>query len=267
VPLTDMAARNAKPREKPYKLSDSKGLYLQVQPNGSKLWRLKYRFNGKERRLAFGAYPEVTLSRARERQIEARRVLDRGIDPGEFKKQAKRAAVVADANTFKAVAREWFLKHSSGWAKSHTDKVLLRLENDLFPWLGSRPVAAIDASELLETIRRIESRGALDAAHRCLRYSSQVFRYAIATARAKRNPASDLRGALPPAKGGHFASITDPDKVGALLRAIDGYEGALVTRCALRLAPLTFVRPGELRTAEWAHSTWTALNGVFPPSG
>ena len=248
-----MAARNAKPREKPYKLSDSKGLYLQVQPNGSKLWRLKYRFNGKERRLAFGAYPEVTLSRARERQIDARRVLDGGIDPGELKKQAKRAAVVADANTFEAVAREWFLKHSSGWAESHSDKVLLRLENDLFPWLGSRPVAAIDASELLETIRRIESRGALDAAHRCLGYSSQVFRYAIATARAKRNPASDLRGALPPAKGGHFASITDPDKVGALLRAIDGYEGALVTRCALRLAPLTFVRPGELRTAEWAH--------------
>jgi integrase len=127
------------------------------------------------------------------------------------------------------------------------------MENDLFPWLGSRPIVSIEADELLETIRRIEARGALDSAHRCHGYCGQIFRYAIATARAKRNPASELRGALPPAKGGHFASITDPDKVGELLRAIDGYEGGLVTRCALRLAPLTFVRPGELRTAEWSH--------------
>jgi integrase len=264
MPLTDLLVRAAKPREKLYKLSDSKGLYLQVEPNGSKLWRLKYRFNGKERRLAFGVYPEVTLSRARERQLEARRVLDEGIDPGELKKQAKRAAIVASANTFEAVAREWFLKHANGWAASHSSRVLLRLENDLFPWLGSRPVAAIDAGELLETVRRIEGRGALDSAHRCLGYSSQIFRYAIATARAKHNPAADLRGALPPAKGGHFASITDPEKIGPLLRAIDGYEGAFVTRCALRLAPLTFVRPGELRTAEWAHFDLDAREWRIP---
>ncbi len=264
MPLTDTMVRNAKPRAKPYKLSDSKGLYLQVEPSGSKLWRLKYRFNGTERRLAFGIYPDVTLSRARERQIEARRVLDEGIDPGELKKQARRAAVVADANTFEAVAREWFLKHSARWADSHSCKVLLRLESDLFPWLGHRPVSAIEATELLETIRRIEARGALDAAHRCLGYSSQIFRYAIATARSKRNPAADLRGALPPTKGGHFASITDPEKVGELLRAIDGYEGALITRCALRLAPLTFVRPGELRTAEWEHVDIDAAEWRIP---
>jgi hypothetical protein len=201
---------------------------------------LKYRFNDIERKLSFGAYPEITLSAARDRQLEARRLLESGIDPGELKKQAKRAASVAGANTFEAIAREWFLKFSSSWAESHSSRVLLRMENDLFPWLGSRPIVSIEADELLETIRRIEARGALDSAHRCHGYCGQIFRYAIAAARAKRNPASELRGALPPAKGGHFASITDPDKVGELLRAIDGYEGGLVTRCALRLAPLTF---------------------------
>jgi integrase len=251
--LTDTAAKSAKPGEKAYKLSDAKGLYLLVNPNGSKLWCLKYRFNDTERKLSFGSYPQVTLAAARERQLEARRLLDSGIDPGEYKKQAKRAASIASANTFESIAREWFLKFSAGWAESHSSRVLLRLENDLFPWLGSRPIVSIEADELLETIRRIEARGALDSAHRCHGYCSQIFRYAIATARAKRNPAADLRGALPPAKGGHFASITDPDRVGELLRAIDGYEGGLVTRCALKLAPLTFVRPGELRTAEWTH--------------
>jgi hypothetical protein len=176
MPLSDMVARNAKPREKVYKLSDANGLYLQVEPNGSKLWRLKYRFNGKEKRLSFGAYPAVTLAQARERQLDARRLLGNDVDPGEIKKHAKRAAVVAGCNTFEAVARKWFVKFSSGWAASHSSKVLLRLENDLFPWLGSRPVASIEADELLATIRRIESRGALDSAHRCLGYCSQIFR-------------------------------------------------------------------------------------------
>jgi|SRR5579859_1798697 len=262
--LTDTAARNAKPREKPYKLSDGHGLYLQIEPNGSKLWRLKYRFNEKEKRLSFGAYPAVTLARAREQQGEARRLLATGIDPGEYKKQTRRAAVVASTNTFEAVAREWYLKFSSVWAKSHSSKVLLRLENDVFPWLGSRPIASLEADELLETIRRTESRGALETAHRCLGYCGQIFRYAIATGRARRNPASDLRGALPPFKSTHLASITNPDGVGELLRAIDGYQGALVTRCALRLAPLIFVRPGELRKAEWAHFDLAAAEWRIP---
>ncbi len=251
--LTDVGVRNAKPRERIYKLGDERGLYLQVEPRGSKLWRLKYRFAEKEKKLALGVYPDVTLAQARERQLEARRLLANGIDPGEYKKQAKRAARVAAANTFESVAREWFSKFAPGWADSHSSKVLLRLENDLFPWLGPRPVAAIEADELLQVIRRVEARGALDTAHRCLQSCGQIFRYAIATARAKRNPAADLRGALPPAQGGHFASIIDPAGVSELLRAIDGYKGSLVTRLALRLAPLTFVRPGELRTAEWAH--------------
>ena len=145
------------------------------------------------------------------------------------------------------------MKHSPGWAESHSSKVLLRLENDIFPWLGSRPIGAIEAPELLETVRRVEARGALDSAHRCLGCCSQIFRYAIATTRAKRDPATDLRGALPPPVGGHFASITDPEAIGELLRAIDGYQGNLRTRCALRLSPLVFVRPINLRKAEWIH--------------
>jgi Arm DNA-binding domain len=184
--LTDTAARNAKPGEKPYKLSDVHGLYLQVEPSGSKLWRLKYRFNDKEKRLSFAAYPVVTLAQARERQLEARRLLGTGVDPGEYRKQSRRSAVVASANTFEAIAREWFLRFSSVWAKSHSSKVLLRLENELLPWLGSRPIASIEAVELLESIRRTEARGARETAHRCLGYCGQVFRYAIATGLAAR---------------------------------------------------------------------------------
>lgn len=253
MPLTDVAVRTAKPREKLFRMSDGKGLYLQVEPNGSKLWRLKYRYFEREKKLALGSYPEVTLAYARELQIDARRLLASGIDPCEHRRQAKRTAKTAAVNTFEAVAREWFAKFSVNWAKSHSSKVLLRLENNLFPWLGSRPIGGLEADELLETIRRVENRGALDTAHRCLGYCGQVFRYAIATGRARRNPAADLRGALPSTHAKHFASITDPDGVGELLRAIEGYRGSLITRLALRLAPLTFVRLGELRKAEWAH--------------
>lgn len=252
--LTETAVRNSKPREKPYKLSDEKGLYVQVNPNGSKLWHLKYRFADKEKRLAFGPYPTVTLAMAREERTEAQRLLRDKVDPGEYKKQAKRAAKVAAANSFEAVAREWFAKFSPKWAESHSCKVLLRLENDLIPWLGSRPISSIEADELLVTIRRVEHRGALDSAHRCLGTSSQIFRYAIATSRAKRNPAADLRGALPPVPDdNHFPSITDPDRVGELLRAIDGYKGNLTTCCALRLAPIVFLRPINLRKLRWEY--------------
>jgi integrase len=250
--LTETAARNAKAAEKTYKMFDAKGLYLLVNPNGSKLWRMKYCFNDSEKKLSFGTYPEVTLAGARDKQMEARRLIDRDIDPGEHKKQTKRAAKVAAANSFEAVAREWFAKFSSKWAESHSSKVLLRLNNDLIPGLGSRPISTIEADELLVTIRRVEARGAIDSAHRCLGTSSQIFRYAIATSRAKRNPAADLRGALPPIPDDdHFPSITDPDQVGELLRAIDGYKGNLATCCALRLAPLVFLRPINLRTLEW----------------
>jgi hypothetical protein len=184
--LTDTAVRNAKSRDKSYKLSDGKGLYLQVEPSGSKLWRLKYRFVGKEKKLSLGAYPEVSLAQARDRQIDARRTLANGVDPGELKQQGKRTARIMVANSIESVAREWFAKFSPTWADNHKDKVLLRLENDIYPWLGSRPIAAIEADELLQVLRRVEARGALDTAHRCRGTCSQVFRYAIATTRAKR---------------------------------------------------------------------------------
>jgi integrase len=191
---------------------------------------------------------------AREQQAEAQRLLRNKVDPGEYKKQSKRAAKVATANSFEAVAREWFTKFSSKWAGSHSCKVLLRLDNNLISWLGSRPISSIEADELLATIRRVENRGALESAHRCLGTSSQIFRYAIATSWAKRNPASDLRGALPPLpEDNHFPSITDPDKVGELLRAIDGYKGNFTTCCALLLAPLVFLRPINLRKLRWEH--------------
>jgi len=262
--LTETAIRNAKPREKSYKLGDGRGLYLLVEPNGSKLWRLKYRFAEKDRKLSFGRYPQVTLARARERQLEARRLIDGEVDPLEHKQQEKRATRLANSNSFEAVGREWFLKFSATWAASHSSKVLLRLENNLFPWLGPRPIRSLEAVEILEALRRIEARGALETAHRCLAYCGQIFRYAIATGRAIRDPASDLRGSLPPARGKHLASITDPQGIAELLRAIDGYHGGERTRCALRLAPLTFVRPGELRQAEWSEVDFLAGEWRIP---
>ena len=249
--LTDTAIRNAKPSQKPIRLFDGGGLYLEVSPAGGKLWRLKYRFDAKEKRLALGIYPDVTLAKARERRDEARRLLTEGIDPGENRKIQKAAKTERSANSFEFVAREWFAKFKPGWADTHSDKIIKRLENDVFPWLGGRPIAEITAPELLVCLRRIEGRGALDTAHRAQQNCGQVFRYAVQTGRAVRDPSSDLRGALPPAQREHYASITDPDAVAELLRAIEGFRGTFVVQCALRLSPLFFVRPGELRKAKW----------------
>lgn len=247
--LSDLAVRAAKPGEKPFKVTDGQGLYLLVNPNGSRWWRWDYRRpEGNRNTLSLGVYPDVSLKQARERRDEARRLLADGIDPG-AKRQAEK---IAQSDSFEAVAREWFAKFSPNWAPSHSSKIITRLEKDIFPWVGSRPVNAITAPELLTCLRRIESRGALDTAHRAHQNCGQVFRYAVATGRAERDPSSDLRGALPPATHVHYASITEPEKIGALLRAIDGYDGTFVSRCALRLAPLVFVRPGELRAAKWA---------------
>lgn len=250
--LTDTAVRRAKPTEKARKLADEKGLYLLIQPTGGKLWRLDYRFNGVRKTLALGSYPDVSLASARERRDDARKLLANDIDPGEYRKIQKAAKIERAANSFEVVAREWFAKHSPNWAASHADKIIQRLEKDVFPWLGRRPIGEIKAPEVLACLRRIETRGALDTAHRAQQNCGKVFRYAVATGRAERDPTGDLRGALPPAKVGHFAAITDPDEVGALLRAMDDVSATFVVKCALRLAPLLFVRPGELRTAEWA---------------
>jgi integrase len=250
MPLTDTGIRKVKPETKPLKLFDERGLFLLVNPNGGKWWRFKYRFAGKEKLLALGGYPDVTLKEARERRDEARKLVANGIDPSENRKAQKMAN--GGGNTFEVVAREWFAKYSSGWAKDHGNRILRRLERDIFPWLGEKRAGSISASELLAVIRRIENRGALETAHRALGNCGQVFRYAIATGRAERDPSGDLRGALPPAKGEHFAAVTEPRQAAELLRVLDGYEGSPIVRCALRLAPLVFVRPGELRKAEWA---------------
>lgn len=250
--LTDTAIRKAKPGEKSVKLSDERGLYLLIATNGGKWWRFDYRFAGKRKTLSMGVYPDVGLADARERRDEARKLITQGIDPGENRKAQKAARDERAANSFEVVGREWFAKHSPNWAKSHADKIIARLENDLFPWLGSKPIAEIKALDLLTCLRRIEERGAIDTAHRALQNSGQVFRYAIATGRAEHNITADLKGALPPAKSGNFAAITEPAKVGALLRAMDAVNATFVVKCALRLAPLLFVRPGELRTAQWS---------------
>ena len=250
--LTDTTIRHAQPRDKPRKLFDGRGLYLEVAPSGGKWWRLKYRFAGKEKRLSLGVYPDVSLKQARQRREEARQLLAREIDPSEYRKAQKAAREQRSANSFEAVAREWFTKHSPNWATSHASRILSRLERDIFPWIGGQPVALLTAPQLLTVVHRMEQRGALETAHRCLQNCGQVFRYAVATGRADRDPSWDLRGALPAVKGKHFAALTDPKQVGPLLRVLDGYQGTLIVRCALRLAPLVFVRPGELRRAEWS---------------
>jgi integrase len=249
MPLTDVRVRSAKPHAKTVKLFDGGGLYLEVSPAGGKWWRWKYRYGGKEKRLSLGVYPDVSLKSAREKRAAARQQLAAGIDPGQARKAEKIAQ--AGAESFEAIAREWHAKFSPGWVASHGDRILRRLDKDIFPWLGDRPIAEIRAPELLAVLRRIESRGAQETAHRAMQNCGQVFRYAVATGRAERDPTGDLRGALPPPKEKHHASIIEPKRIGELLRAIDAYEGFFATKCALRLAPLVFVRPGELRKAQW----------------
>lgn len=249
--LTVVQVKSAKPREKAYKLADEKGLYLLVNPNGSKLWKLKYRFAGIEKKLSLGAFPEVSLADARDRREEAKKQLVKDIDPGVLKNSIKRSKKLAAENSFEAIAREWHAKFSSKWTNEHGERILIRLEQNVFPWIGRRPIMEVTAPELLSALRRVESRGAIETAHRILQICGQVFRYGIATGRAERNPAADLVGALAPTKKQHHASITDPIEVGKLLRVINDYHGRFITKCALQLAPLFFVRPGELRRAEW----------------
>tara|TARA_R110002073_G_scaffold84268_1_gene201014 strand:+ start:697 stop:1914 length:1218 start_codon:yes stop_codon:yes gene_type:complete len=249
--LFDTALRNAKPGLKPYKLYDEKGLFLIVTPAGGKWWRYRYKFNGKEKELSFGTYPDVGLQKARDKRDAARKLLADGVDPSEHRKAQKASRLSKSANSFEVVAREWFAAHEPNWGKSHSSKIIRRLEKEIFPWLGNRPIHEITAPELLTSIRRIQNRGVLETAHRTLANCGQIFRYAIATGRTERDTAADLRGSLPPVKEKHHASITDPKAIGGLLRAIKGFSGSYITMYALQLAPMVFVRPGELRRAEW----------------
>jgi len=260
MPLTDTAVRNAKPAAKPFKLADGGGMFLLVTPNGARYWRMKYRIDGREKLLALGVYPDVPLKLARERRDEARKLLANGVDPS----AQRQAAKVATADTFEAVAREWIAKYSPSWSPVHADNILRRISRNLFPWIGARPIGAITAPELLRVLRRIEERGALETAHRAHQNAGQVFRYAVATGRAERDPSGDLRGALPPVNSKRMASIVDPVRIGELLRAIDGYSGTFAVRCALRLAPMTFVRPGELRKAAWSEIDLDAAEWRIP---
>jgi integrase len=253
--LTDIQVKTAKSAEKDYKLTDGNGLYLLVAASGGKRWRFKYRFGGKEKLLAFGTYPDISLKEARDKRHEARNMVANGIDPGAERKELKRAEQEQQEiveNSFEVVAREWHSKFSSQWSPGHAKTTMDRLERDVFPWLGNMPVANVKPVDLLGVLRRVEGRGALETAHRVRTICGQVLRYAVATGRAERDSAADLRGALPPVREKHHAALTDPKEVADLLRAIECFKGTFHVKCALRLAPMFFVRPGELRQMEWA---------------
>ncbi|WP_175891466.1 MULTISPECIES: tyrosine-type recombinase/integrase [Burkholderia] len=254
MPLTDTQIRNARynPDGTGNRLSDGGRMYLQIVQSGAKYWRLNYRFNGKDKTLALGVYPDVSLAAARKKRDEAREKLAAGIDPGESKKAEKRTQRLNAENSFEAIAREWHAKYASSWSESHGSRILRRLEVDAFPWIGGKPIADLAPPDVLDVLRRVEKRGALETAHRLHANIGQVCRYAVATGRASRDVTADLRGALPPVQQEHMAALTDPKQVAELLRAIDGYQGTFPVICALRLAPLLFQRPGELRAAEWA---------------
>jgi integrase len=254
MPLTDTAIRNAKPADKPVRLADAGGLYIEISPAGGKLWRFKYRFLGAEKRLALGAYPGVTLADARKRRDDAKAMLAEKPprDPGAVKQAEKLRQRQAAADSLEAVAREWFERHLANKAASHRDKVVRRLERDVFPFLGRRPIAEIKAPEILDVARRVESRGSLDTAHRVIQNIGEVIRYAIATGRAEADPTPALRGALPPVRHTHFAAPTDdPAAVGAILRMFDALTGMPQVLAAVRLLPLLVCRPGELRVMRW----------------
>ncbi|WP_321964191.1 tyrosine-type recombinase/integrase [Paraburkholderia sp. J7] len=264
--LTDLAIRNAAPREKPYRLADAAGMYLEITPAGGKYWRLKYRYGGKEKRLALGVYPETALKQARERRDAARQLLSQGVDPSVARKAEKQAQRVNGANTFEAVAREWHLKFSPALSESHAKRNLRRLEQHAFPYVGGSPIADLKPADLLPLLYRIEKTGHIETAHRVRVLIGQVMRYAVSTGRAERDVAADLRDALAPPQVKHHAAVTEPVALGALLRALDGYSGTATVTAALRLAPLVFQRPGELRQAEWTEFDLDGAMWTLPAS-
>jgi integrase len=251
--LSATAINNAKPKDKAYKLSDEKGLYILIQPSGGKLWRFDYRYLGKRKTLALGSYPDVSLSHARDKRDKARSLLasDPPIDPSENRKAEKSSKLLNSENSFEVIAREWWQTHMKNKAASHKDKVIRRFELYLFPWIGNKPIVEITAPQILQVLRRIESLNKLETAHRALQTAGQVFRYAVQTGRAIRDITVDLKGALPPTNIKHMAAFTEPNQVAELLRAIDSFSGTLTVQCALKLSPLVFVRPSELRQAKW----------------
>ncbi len=264
MPLTDTQTRQAKPREKTWKLSDEKGMYLEITPKAQKYWRLKYRYGGKEKRLAIGVYPDVSLKEARAKRDDARKQLSIGIDPSSAKQAEKAKQNIANANSFEVIAHEWFKTKMRDKSKSHQDRTWRALERDLFPQLGKKPVSEITPPDLLAALRKIEKRGAIETAHRTKQTAGQVFRFAIATGRAERDPSNDLAGALQNPIEKHYPAITNPKEIGPLLNAIDAYNGTPTVKAALSLSPLLFCRPGELRHMEWAEINWEAAQWEIP---
>lgn len=252
--LTNTEIKAAKPKEKPYKLADEKGLYLLINPTGGKLWRFDYRFDGKRKTLALGSFPDVSLANAREKRDGARKLLAQvpAVDPGAVKKSQKQSLYGKHENTLEAVAREWAESYFINKSASHKERTLRRLEIYIFPWLGNKPIADITAPEVLQVIKRPQNQSKLETAHRALQAVGQVMRYAVQNGKAERDVTADLRGALPSPEVKHMASFIEPQQVAELLRAIDGFQGTFTVECALRLAPLVFTRPSELRRAKWA---------------
>jgi integrase len=252
MPLTDIVIKSAKPKDKTYKLSDGGGLYLEIAPSGGKWWRYKYRFGGKEQRISLGTYPDVGLKEARARHAIERKTLSNGINPSVVRKADKISSKLNSDNSFEVVAREWWQSHMKNKAASHKDKVIRRFELYLFPWIGNKPIADITAPEMLDVLKRIEKLNKVETAHRALQTAGQVFRYAVQTGRALRDVTADLKGALPATTVKHMAAFTEPEDVAKLLHAMDAFNGSFTVQCALRLSPLLFVRPSELRLAKWA---------------
>lgn len=261
TPLSDTHIRAIKPQAKDIKLFDGDGLHLLITSTGGKLWRFKYRFGGMEKLLSLGKYPQISLADARQKREEARTLIAKGVDPGAVK-QAQKEAQTHETETVEVVAREWMAKQSVAWVPTHTNTVKARLEAYIFPHIGSRPISEIRPPELLAVLRRLEARGTIETAHRVKQICGQIFRYAVVTGRAESDPSTPLSGALASVKVKHMAAITDRKEVAGLLRAIEDYHGSFIVKAALRLAPLVFVRPGELRQMEWAEidfdsATWT----------
>ncbi|GKW23862.1 integrase [Pectobacterium carotovorum subsp. carotovorum] len=250
MPLTDVKVRSAKPEDKAYKLTDGEGMHLMVHPNGSKYWRLQYRFDGKQKTLALGVYTEITLSEARQRRDEAKRQIATGTDPSEQKKVDKQLRQTLVDNTFKAIALEWHEYKRPNWSKGYAEDLMEAFENDIFPDIGKRPIAEIKPLEMLTSLRKLEKRGVLDKLRKIRQACNQVFRYAIVTGRAENNPASELASALPPPKATHYPHLL-PDELPDFLRALSTYSGSKITQLATRILMLTGVRTIELRQAEW----------------
>lgn len=269
IPLTDLQVKNAKPKDKDYKLSDGGGLYLLVTPSGGKLWRFDYSFNGKRKTLFLKSYPEKSLSDARKNRDDARSLLANSNDPSEILKAQKAQVQLNaehDANTFEKVAREWFSKNEPVWSESHIKTVKSRLERDVYPIIGSRPIKEITRGEVIALIRRVEARGVIETADRIKIYCGQIFRYALNLELIPHNPVTDMRDVLSKREAGHHAAITDPKRLAGLLRAIDEFDGSLVVKSALKIAPLVFVRPGELRQMEWAEIDFESEQWNIPAS-